>query len=160
MMKCHCVISSRSSAVVWLVLRHVPAVGDPWRRLLSPAVHPWLAPHLLAGGAAVFGYLIGGLWVWGMRIGGTLLFGKEAMGLGDVHILAGVGAATGWAVPSLAFFVAPFFGLLWALYLWLARRQRELPYGPWLAFASCVVLLFYDDIVILLLHYVAGPGPQ
>ena len=75
---------------------------------------------------------------------GTLVFGKEAMGMGDVHILAGVGAVTGWIVPSIAFFIAPLFGLLWAVYLWLGRGQRELPYGPWLAAATLVVMLFYD----------------
>ena len=95
----------------------------------------------------LFGYLVGGLWIWSMRILGTLGFGKEAMGMGDVHILAAVGAVAGWITPSLAFFLAPMFGLLWAVSLWLGRGQRELPYGPWLALASLVVLLFYDGIV-------------
>ena len=137
-----------------VILRYVPAAGAAWRNLLDSKAHPALAPHLVGCGSAVFGYLIGGLWVWGMRILGTLSFNKEAMGLGDVHILAGVGAVTGWVVPSLAFFVAPFFGLLWALYLYLARNQRELPYGPWLALASVVVLIFHDAFTGLLGPYV------
>jgi leader peptidase (prepilin peptidase)/N-methyltransferase len=69
------------------------------------------------------------------------------MGLGDVHLLAAVGAVTGWITPSLAFFIAPFFGLLWALKAVLTRRQREIPYGPWLAAASLVVMLIGDGLL-------------
>jgi leader peptidase (prepilin peptidase)/N-methyltransferase len=94
---------------------------------------------------ALFGYFIGGAWVWGMRIFGTLGFGKEAMGLGDVHLMAAVGAVCGWIVPSVAFFVAPFFGLLWALTLLFGKGQHELPYGPWLSLASVTVMIFYDS---------------
>ena len=100
--------------------------------------------------SAVAGYLIGGAWIWGMRIFGTLGFGKEAMGLGDVHILAAVGAVCGWITPSLVFFAAPTIALLWAMHLLASGRQRELPYGPWLAAASLVVILFYDAIMELL----------
>ena len=135
------------------VLRYVPPVATAWRGLFSEAAHPSLAPHLAAGGSALFGYLVGGLWIWGVRIAGTLAFGKEAMGLGDAHLLAAVGAVTGWIVPTLTFFVAPFLGLLWALYLWIARSQRELPYGPWLAAAALIAMLFYDAFHAFLSGY-------
>jgi leader peptidase (prepilin peptidase)/N-methyltransferase len=75
------------------------------------------------------------------------------MGLGDVHIMAAVGACTGWLTPTLAFFLAPIFGLVWAVYLWLARGQRELPYGPWLAAASLAVMLFHDNILAFMRVY-------
>jgi len=124
---------------------------------LAPARRGWLwlmtspaGPHVTGLLSALFGYLIGGLWIWGVRILGTLGFGKEAMGLGDVHILAAVGAVAGWIVPSVAFFLAPVFGLLWALYLLVKRNQRELPYGPWLAAATFVILAFYDLLAELL----------
>jgi len=140
-------------------LELLPALGRAWTGWLDPqGAHPTLAAHMLAGGAALFGYLIGGLWVWGIRILGTLGFGKEAMGMGDVHILAAVGAVTGWIVPSLAFFVAPFFALLWALWLFLNRNQREMPYGPWLAVATLLVMLFYDGIAEMLQIYLALPA--
>jgi len=124
---------------------------------VAPARRGWLwlttgplGPNAIGLLSALFGYLIGGLWIWGIRILGTLGFGKEAMGLGDVHILAAVGAVTGWIVPSAAFFLAPVFGLLWALYLLVRRNQRELPYGPWLAVATFVILLFYDLLAELI----------
>ncbi|MCL2701582.1 MAG: prepilin peptidase [Phycisphaerae bacterium] len=128
----------------WALMRHVPAARDAWASLFDTAASPLLAPHLGGAVASIFGYLIGGLWIWGTRIVGTLAFGKEAMGMGDVHLLACVGAVAGWVVPTAAFFVGPFLGLLWAIWLVFRRNQRELPYGPWLAVASVLVMLFYD----------------
>ena len=135
------------AVVTWQVLARAGGLAGPWRKLFDPAAHPVLAPHLTAAGAGVFGLLIGGLWIWGTRILGTLAFGKEAMGMGDVHILAAVGAVTGWITPSIAFFLAPFIGLLWAVFLFVSRRQRELPYGPWLAAGVLAVMIFYDGLV-------------
>jgi len=138
------------AAAVWLVVRLVPA-ADYWtHRLSDPTQLGWLgrfAHHFVGFQAALAGYLAGGLVVWAMRILGTLGFGREAMGLGDVHLMAAVGAVTGWIVPTLAFFIAPVFGLLWAVKLLATGKQRELPFGPWLALASCLVMLVYDGII-------------
>jgi prepilin signal peptidase PulO-like enzyme (type II secretory pathway) len=60
--------------------------------------------------------------------------------------------------PSVAFFLAPVFGLLWALYLLLTRNQRELPYGPWLAVAAAVVIFFHNGIHEWLVRYFAILG--
>ena len=131
------------AATAYLLVTRIDDVGHMWARMTSQAGGP-LAVRFGALLAALFGYLVGGLWIWGARIGGTLAFGKEAMGMGDVHLLAAVGAVTGWVVPSIAFFVAPFLGLLWAVYLLMGRNQRQLPYGPWLAAGTLIVMLFYD----------------
>ncbi|MGC9455323.1 MAG: prepilin peptidase [Phycisphaerae bacterium] len=146
------------AAGAWLVVARVEPVGDAWSRAVSPEAGGLLAPHVAGLMASLAGLLVGGAWIWGIRILGTLGFGKEAMGLGDVHIMAAVGAATGWIVPSLAFFVAPFFGLLWALYLFARRRQRELPYGPWLAAATAAVMLFYDAFDRLVIEPLTSTG--
>jgi leader peptidase (prepilin peptidase)/N-methyltransferase len=131
------------AGLAYLLVARVEAVGDVWRRIAGEGAGA-VAVHFRALLASLFGYLLGGLWIWGARIVGTLAFGKEAMGMGDVHLMAAVGAVTGWIVPSVAFFVAPFMGLLWALYLLASRNQRQLPYGPWLAAGTLVVMLFYD----------------
>ncbi|MCK4625322.1 MAG: prepilin peptidase [Phycisphaerae bacterium] len=109
-----------------------------------------ISKNLASGMGAVFGMLVGAAWIWGARIFGTLVFGKEAMGMGDVHILAAVGAVAGWKVATLVFFVSPFLGLFWALHRLIARGKRELPYGPWLALGTLVVLLFYDVLVVFI----------
>jgi leader peptidase (prepilin peptidase)/N-methyltransferase len=96
------------------------------------------------------GYLAGGAVVWATRIFGTLLFGREAMGLGDVHLMAAAGAVIGPGWVVLAFFLAPFFGLLWALYQWFFRRTRQIPYGPFLSLSVLLVILFQDWIWVYL----------
>ncbi|MCE5326742.1 MAG: prepilin peptidase [Planctomycetaceae bacterium] len=142
------------ATVAWFIVAHVPAAKAWWSGLSDSGISgAAFAPRFSAFEAAIFGYLLGGAMVWGIRIFGTLAFGKEAMGLGDVHILAMVGAVCGWKVPLIAFFVAPVFGLAWAARLWLGRRQRELPYGPWLAMATFVVIIFYDWFMQLLEPY-------
>lgn len=97
-------------------------------------------------GGSLLGALIGGGIVWAVRILGSLAFGKEAMGLGDVHLMAGVGACLGWIDPVLAFFIAPFFGIAWTLgsvvlSRFIKREGSALPYGPHLAAATVLVVL-------------------
>ncbi len=97
-------------------------------------------------GGSILGYLVGGGVIWGLRILGTLAFGREAIGLGDVHLLAAVGAVLGWFDPILVFFLAPFSGILWAAASMgiagvFKRPRRELPYGPHLAVATLVVII-------------------
>ncbi len=141
------------AVAAWLLVTHVAPVRDAWLGLTDPARnHSW-SPHIMGVLSAMFGYLIGGLWIWAFRIFGTLGFGREAMGLGDVHILAAVGAVCGWVVPSLAFFLAAVLALAWALTVFLTRKQRELPYGPWLAAGAFVTVLFYDYLAQLLRPY-------
>lgn len=140
------------AAAAYLLVTDSATVGEAWARLSAPSGGA-AASHVNGFLSALAGLLVGGLWAWGARIFGTLAFGKEAMGMGDVDIMASVGAVTGWIVPSVAFFVAPFFGLLWAAVLLVRRNQRELPYGPWLAGATVVVMLFYDRLAELLRPY-------
>lgn len=94
--------------------------------------------------AVSLGYLVGGAVVWAVRIVGTLAFGAEAMGLGDVHLLAAVGAALGWVDPVLAFAAAPLFALSWAAVQALARGPTgmAMPFGPHLAAAAIAVFLY------------------
>lgn len=107
---------------------------------------------LQAIGASFLGYLAGAGLVWAVRILGTFAFGREAMGLGDVHLLGAVGAVFGWFDPILIFFIAPFIGLCWVLLTSLisavsSHGRRELPYGPHLALAT--LLLFLCRPVVL-----------
>ena len=135
------------AAGAWLALRLWPGLEQGWANLFDPALHPLAGPRLACAAGSLTGFLLGGLWIWATRILATLAFGREAMGLGDVHILAAVGAVTGWAIPAMAFFLAPVFGLALAIYLMVTRRGRELPYGPWLATGTLAAMLLYDPII-------------
>jgi leader peptidase (prepilin peptidase)/N-methyltransferase len=132
--------------LAWVLVAHVGPAGRAWDSLYALAGGA-VGAHLDGFFASLFGYFIAACLVWGMRIAGTLAFGREAMGLGDVHLLAAAGAACGWIVPMAAFFLAPLFGLLWALYLALRKGQRELPYGPWLSLGVLAAMLLYDSII-------------
>lgn len=102
--------------------------------------------RVLAG--VLMGALIGGGVVWAVRILGSMAFGKEAMGLGDVHLMAAVGACLGWIDSLLAFFLAAFVGLGWQLIgmAFGGRVKQAMPYGPYLAVASVLVLLLKPAI--------------
>jgi len=131
----------------------LPLAGALLGGLLAPQTDLHMALRVLGG--VVMGYLVGGIVVWAVRIFGTLGFGKEAMGLGDVHLMAGVGAVAGWQVAVLAFFIAPFFGLAWALLslglakLW-RRQVRMIPYGPHLAVGTVVACIAREPLVAYL----------
>lgn len=91
----------------------------------------------------LLGYLIGGGVVWLFRILGSLGFGKEALGLGDVHLMAAVGAVLGWIDPVIAFFGGAIIGMI-IFGIQLVRGKdggRVMPFGPPLCMA--VVLLFF-----------------
>ncbi|MHC5026693.1 MAG: prepilin peptidase [Planctomycetota bacterium] len=137
----------------WYVAGALAPAGEP------PAV-------VVAVGSSVMGYLVGGALIWGIRIFGTLVFGKEAMGLGDVHLLAAVGAVLGWFEPILVFFIAPFFGIAWAMVSallgsFVKTLRREMPYGPHLALATFVVIACrpgLEYVWSLYVSYLPWPG--
>jgi len=143
------------AAGAYLLVAHVEPVGRA-ARWLTDAEDGWrFAAHADAAAGAVFGMVLAVALVWGIRVLGTLAFAKEAMGMGDVHILAAVGAVCGWRVAVVTFFAAPLLGVVYVLHCAAAGRgRREIPYGPWLAAGTLWVLLFYDRIIAFLL----GPG--
>lgn len=121
-------------------------------------VEPPLWVRALTG--SMIGLLAGGGVVWAVRIVGSIAFGKEAMGLGDVHLMAAVGATLGWVDPVLAFFIAPFFGIAWTLLaavVSLGKRGRgtALPYGPHLA-AATLVMIYAQPLVESALSMILG----
>jgi len=94
--------------------------------------------------AAVIGALGGGLIVLGVALFGALLFRKEAMGIGDVKLMAMVGAFFGWKVVLVAFFISPFVGLLYGIPLLIRKGEHVMPYGPFLSIGAVAALLFRD----------------
>ena len=89
--------------------------------------------------------------VWFARIAGSYALGKEAMGMGDVHLMFGMGAVLGSGQIAVTFFVAPFCGIVIGIYMLITRSRRQLPYGPYLSFAAAVVMLFYSGIINVIL---------
>lgn len=125
---------------------------------IGPAVKA--APlWLVAFSGAALGYLVGGGVVWGFRILGSLGFGKEAVGLGDVHLMAAVGACLGWIDATLAFFLSAFVGLAWvaAGMLVSGKKRRAMAFVPSLAIATMLVILGKPLIEIGLTQLLGRP---
>jgi len=105
----------------------------------------WLPLYGLATAAS--GYVVAGMLGWTVRIGFTLVFGREAFGSGDIHMMAAAGAVAGWPVVVLGFFITCGLALLGWIVSFPFKRTRALPLGPWLALGFLVVVLFYQPIV-------------
>lgn len=86
----------------------------------------------LAGGAGV---------IWAVRLIGTYVLNREAMGFGDVTLMAMIGTFVGWQASLVVFFVAPFFAILFAVGNWVLHREREIPYGPFLCLGAMTVIV-------------------
>ncbi|UCE50284.1 MAG: prepilin peptidase, partial [Phycisphaerales bacterium] len=105
--------------------------------------HPVFAGLL----GSIWGYFVGCGIVWAIRVFGAFAFGKEAMGLGDVHLMGAAGAVIGPIMVVIAFFVAPFFGLAWAGSQMFFKKVRQIPYGPFLSLGVFVVIILHDSIM-------------
>jgi len=123
-----------------------------WVSRKSPAVQTWWVdfsqqPAIAGLLGSLWGYFVGCGIVWAIRIFGTLGFGKEAMGLGDVHLMGAAGAVIGPVFVVVAFFIAPFFGLAWAGFQMFFKKTRQIPYGPFLSLGVLAVMILHDRII-------------
>ena len=125
---------------------------------LVPAVREWLLCALIwepvselkpvwGMSTGLAGLVVGGAIGWVTRIGFTLVFGKEALGLGDIHIMAAIGAVAGWPVAFLGFFIAAPLTLLALVAIAFRRQSRALPYGPWLALGAFIMFIHMDHVL-------------
>ena len=95
--------------------------------------------------SAVIGVLAGYLVLWSLYHAFRLLTGKEGMGYGDFKLLALLGAWLGWQVLPLVLFMSALVGAVVGLsMLSLKQLQRDtpIPYGPYLAAAGWVALIW------------------
>jgi leader peptidase (prepilin peptidase) / N-methyltransferase len=79
--------------------------------------------------------------VWSFRIVAGGVLGQEALGFGDVTLMAMVGAHFGWQIVLLAFFLAPLFGVALVIAYWAITRDSAIPFGPYLAAATAYLML-------------------
>ncbi len=103
----------------------------------------------LAG--ALFGALVGGGSLWLVGAIWKALRGVDAMGLGDVKLLLGLGALLGWRLTILTIFIGAFTGALAGIILISRQKdkdmQTQIPFGIFLGIGSIVALLFGDQMI-------------
>ncbi len=98
----------------------------------------------------LIGFLAGGLGLWLIATIGSAIMRKKAMGMGDVKLMAIIGLFLG-AFPALPMVIAlsAFSGaVIGTLLIATGRKNRQspIPYGPFLAGAAVVVLLWGDPL--------------
>ncbi|AHF04941.1 N-methyltransferase [Marichromatium purpuratum 984] len=99
--------------------------------------------------AAIIGAAAGYLLLWSLYHAFRLLTGKEGMGYGDFKLLALFGAWLGWqALPLVILLSAVSGALIGGVLIALRRQGRDtaMPFGPFLAVAGWVALLWGEQI--------------
>lgn len=100
-------------------------------------------------GDALWGAIIGYLSLWSVYWLFKLLTGKEGMGYGDFKLLAMLGAWGGWQVlPMTILFSSVVGAVLGIIILRLSRSDSgtTLPFGPYLAIAGWIALIWGEQI--------------
>jgi leader peptidase (prepilin peptidase)/N-methyltransferase len=114
--------------------------------LLAAGVNPLFSGSIGWRYAAGFtGAVAGFLICWGTAAIGEAVFKKEAMGGGDVKLLAAVGAWSGALGAFDCLIVASLFGAIYGVWLIATskmRRQDPIPFGPFLS-AAALLNFFY-----------------
>ncbi len=111
-----------------------------------------------AFGVGLLGLVVTGGLVWLVRIVAGFIARREAMGFGDVTLMAMIGSFLGWQAGVLTFFLGPFFGLpvsfsklmikyskKW-LGLPISARDNELPFGPYLVMGAITLMIGWHHI--------------
>ena len=102
--------------------------------------------------ASLWGALVGGASIYIIGYLVEIVFKKEAMGGGDVKLLAMIGSFLGWKLVILTFFVAPVFGSIVGVILKIREGRQTIPYGPYLSLAA-LISIFWGERILKLLFY-------
>lgn len=127
--------SSKRLAVMWLV--GMVAVGTVWFRGGSP----WIGLF-----TSLVGLAVGGGVIWAVRLVASSALRVEAMGFGDVTLMAMIGAFIGWQAALAAFFLSPLAAIAIVLVQYIITRESQVPFGPYLCAGTMLTIVFWDPI--------------
>jgi leader peptidase (prepilin peptidase)/N-methyltransferase len=99
---------------------------------------------------AVIGAMAGYLLLWSIYWLFKLLTGKEGMGYGDFKLLAALGAWLGWQALPLIILLSSLVGAVCGIALMIIKsrgREIPIPFGPYLAMAGWIALLWGDALI-------------
>lgn len=135
---------------------HLPAgPRDPILHFLcQPLMAIQAPPRAESVVACILGALVGGGIVAIAGAMGKVVFRKQAMGGGDVRLMAAIGAVMGWQVAVLVFVAACFIGMVGGLLSLLVSRRSRIPFGPYLSAATVASILFQAKVRGLIETYV------
>lgn len=108
--------------------------------------------------SAIIGAVVGYLSLWSVHHLFKLITKKEGMGYGDFKLLALLGAWMGWqSLPAIIILSSLVGSLIGISLILFKKHQREspIPFGPYLAIAGWIALLWGNDINQFYLHWVS-----
>lgn len=122
-----------------------------WIGLVMSLFHPLAGADTLfiAPRDAIIGALAGYLSLWGIYQLFKMATGKEGMGYGDFKLLAALGAWLGWEMLHLVILFSAVVGAVIGIAMIVLRgrdRQLPIPFGPYLAAAGWVAMLYGESI--------------
>lgn len=123
-----------------------PETVSPWWVQVSVPQWCYQYPRLHGLAVSFAGFVVGGGVIWFVRIVGAWVFRREAMGFGDVILMAMIGSFLGWQPTLVVFFLAPLCALVVVAASAFVRRDREIPFGPYLSIAALLVMLAWQPI--------------
>ena len=111
-------------------------------KLYGPYLPEWMKnyQHLHGLVWSLCGLLTGAGLMWAARIAAHLILGMPAIGLGDVTLMAMIGAFIGWQPTLCVLAIAPLVGLVLGLGCRIVTGRSFVAFGPYLCIAAYVVL--------------------
>jgi len=111
--------------------------------LSGPYIPDWIKVHSHWHGLiwSLAGLVAGGGLTWILRLVSSVLLGQEALGFGDVTLMAMIGSFVGWQPILLILPLAPLCGLFIGFISRAVTGKTYLPYGPYLCAATLIVLM-------------------
>jgi leader peptidase (prepilin peptidase)/N-methyltransferase len=97
--------------------------------------------------SATLGAAVGFGLLWSVGTAGTWLFKEEAMGGGDIKMMAMVGAFLGWQGVLLTIFLGAFIGSAIFLPLLMLGRRKLVPFGIFLSIAAAIAYLVGPELI-------------
>lgn len=122
-----------------------------WLGLAMSLYHPMDGAQTLfiAPEAAIVGAMAGYLSLWSIYQLFKLVTGKEGMGYGDFKLLAALGAWLGWQQLPLIILMSAVVGAVVGIAMMVFRKHERsvpIPFGPYLAAAGWITMLWGDAI--------------
>jgi leader peptidase (prepilin peptidase)/N-methyltransferase len=141
--------------VTFLALASIPIFVIDFRHFLIPDLITYpgivlgLGLSFLPGGLtplqSLTGATVSGLFLWLVGYSASLLLKKEAMGLGDVKLVAMAGALFGASTALTGLIFASALGCLIGLPMMLFRKldeHRHIPFGPYICVGTLLAAFF------------------